>query len=90
MDSSSSDEDDDDDDSNDIETHDQKDKEKDNDEPKSHADGDANLENCFNIDSVPHKLEDKDNNKEDATCDESQAVEGDVPPAKKQCIEANA
>ncbi|KAI8526133.1 hypothetical protein RHMOL_Rhmol13G0285100 [Rhododendron molle] len=88
-DSSSSDEDDD-DDSNDIETNDQKDKEKDNDEPESHADGDANLENCLNIDSIPHKLEDKDNNKEDATCDESRAVEGDVPPAKKQCIEANA
>lgn len=88
-DSSSSDEDDD-DDSNDIETDDQKDEEEDNDEPESHADGDANLENCLNIDSVPHKLEDKDNNKEDATCDESRAVEGDVPPAKKQCIEANA
>ncbi|KAI8526132.1 hypothetical protein RHMOL_Rhmol13G0285000 [Rhododendron molle] len=92
-DSSSSDNDDDDDagNDNDSETGDQKDKEDEKDKPESHEDGDANLESSINADSNPHKLEEKkDDSKEDATCDESQAVEGDVLPAKRQCVEPTA
>ncbi|KAH7837965.1 hypothetical protein Vadar_020202 [Vaccinium darrowii] len=90
--SSSSDEDDDDDDenSNGNESGDH-DKEEDKGKPESHADGDASLENPRNADLDPRKLEDnKDDDKEDAACDESRAVECDVPPAKKQCVESNA
>ncbi|KAE9462205.1 hypothetical protein C3L33_05892, partial [Rhododendron williamsianum] len=91
-DSSSSDNDDNDaGNDNDSETDDQKDKEDEKDKPESHEDGDANLESSINADSNPHKLEEnKDDSKEDATCDESQTVEGDVLPAKRQCVEPTA
>jgi tRNA acetyltransferase TAN1 len=89
--SSSSDEDDDDDDNSNGNESGDLDKEEDKGKPESHADGDASLENPRNADLDPRKLEDnKDEDKEDATCDESGAVECDVPPAKKQCIESNA
>lgn len=91
-DSSSSDNDDDDaGNDNDSETDDQKDKEDEKDKPESHEDGDANLESSINADSNPHKLEEnKDVSKENATCDENQTVEGDVLPAKRQCVELTA
>lgn len=90
-DTSSSDNDDDAGNDNDSETDDQKDKEDEKDKPESHADGDANLESFINADSNPHKLEEnKDNSREDAICDESRTVEGDVLPAKRQCVEPTA
>ncbi|CAL5352368.1 unnamed protein product [Camellia sinensis] len=89
-DSSSSDDDDDDDDENEDDD-DQKEKEEDKDKPGTHAEDDANHESSIHADPDPHKLEEnKDDNKEAATCHKSPEVEVEEPPTKKQCLETNA
>ncbi|XP_028091665.1 vacuolar protein sorting-associated protein 13-like protein isoform X3 [Camellia sinensis] len=87
-DSSSSDDDDDDENEDDD---DQKEKEEDKDKPGTHAEDDANHESSIHADPDPHKLEEnKDDNKEAATCHKSPEVEVEEPPTKKQCLETNA
>ncbi|GMP87824.1 hypothetical protein CsSME_00040043 [Camellia sinensis var. sinensis] len=87
-DSSSSDDDNDDENEDDD---DQKEKEEDKDKPGTHAEDDANHESSIHADPDPHKLEEnKDDNKEAATCHKSPEVEVEEPPTKKQCLETNA
>ncbi|CAL5426057.1 unnamed protein product [Camellia sinensis] len=90
-DSSSSDDDDDDDDDENEDDDDQKEKEEDKDKPGTHAEDDANHESSIHANPDPHKLEEnKDANKEAATCHKSPEVEVEEPPTKKQCLETNA